>query len=277
MSERPSLSPWGKIQNYKTYYPSVYGVITEGHGGIMVSEKTADELLSPAALKCGFKERGFICFEEDCQASVVIREMLDKNLLKIPAHFTEGKEKYNETINASLIRWNPEYWEETGNTLPADVLEKRFIERLKANLTDYVNSLLERRNEPDFLNFLASSEEIAAVNGAYAYLTKEHRFELSELQYLLQFQNPLIVVSDCWPRLNEIIDAQSIMNDICGKQDALHSGEYALVNGTTENKSHAVHDKPGKPSILEQVKENQEKTKKQNVNTDITKKDNVEI
>ncbi len=109
MSERPASSPWGKIQHCNKKHPGVFEVSTAGHGGIMVNEKAAAELLSPAAVNCGFKERGFICFEEDTQTAVVIKEMLDKNLWKIPEHFKDGKEKYAEIINDSVARWNPEY------------------------------------------------------------------------------------------------------------------------------------------------------------------------
>ena len=278
MADKPSSSPWGKIQNYKTHYPGVYSVSTAGHGGIMVSEKTADELLSPAALKCGFKERGFICFEEDCQASVVIREMLDKNLWQIPAYFTEGKERYNEIINASLIRWNPEYWEETGNTLPVEALEKRLIERLEKNFSEYCGILLERnRNEPDFLNVITNSYEIAAVNDAYAYLTKGHSFEISEIEYLLKFQNPLMVVADSWPDSKDVIDGENVVYEICDKQDALHSGIYELVNGSPDGNKSTVSEKAGKPSILAQVKENQETIKNQGGKTVTAKKDTASI
>ena len=38
-------------------------------------------VLSPAAKKCGFKDKGYICYEEDAQESVVLRE-----LLGIPAY-----------------------------------------------------------------------------------------------------------------------------------------------------------------------------------------------
>ena len=45
----------------------------------MVANEVA-AVLSPAAKKCGFKDKGYICYEEDAQESVVLRELLDKKL-----------------------------------------------------------------------------------------------------------------------------------------------------------------------------------------------------
>ncbi len=39
----------------------------------MVADEAA-AILSPAAKKCGFKDKGYLCYEEDAQESVVLRE-----------------------------------------------------------------------------------------------------------------------------------------------------------------------------------------------------------
>ena len=276
MAERPSTSPWGKIQSCKTIYPGVFGVSTEGHGGIMVKADTAYEILSPAALKCGRRERGYICFEEDCDASVVIREMLDKNIWKIPAHFKGDADKYNEIINASLIQWNPEYWEARGNILPLEVLEIRLAERFQQNFTDYCEAVMGRKGEPGFLDYLKDSTEIAAMNNSFSYLKREHKYELPEVQYLLKFTNPLMVIADYWQRLSETAAPAEIMREIFDKQDALRSGKYALISGTRDNEAASADDKPEKSSLLAQVKENQEIVKNQG-GSQTAKKDAVEL
>ena len=33
---------------------------------------------TPTAKKCGFKYKGYLCFEEDSQENVALRELLDK-------------------------------------------------------------------------------------------------------------------------------------------------------------------------------------------------------
>ena len=103
----PTQSPWGKVQHCDILCPGVFMVSTEGHGGIMVS-KDMTALLSPAAKKCGEKKGGYLCFEEDCQASVVMRELMDKKLWT-PDH-TSDKAGFEKMLNDSIIRYNPDYW-----------------------------------------------------------------------------------------------------------------------------------------------------------------------
>ena len=49
------------------------------------------------------------CFEEDTQEEVVLRELLDKKLWKIPERIKD-KAAFEENINRSIKRYNPEYW-----------------------------------------------------------------------------------------------------------------------------------------------------------------------
>ena len=104
----PKLSPWGDVQHSETLCPGVFLVSTASHGGTMVA-KDMIAVLSPAAQKCGFKQNGYLCFEEDSQEDVVFRELLDKKLWAIPDRIKD-KSAYEETINNSLREWNPDYW-----------------------------------------------------------------------------------------------------------------------------------------------------------------------
>ena len=78
MFHAPKSSPWGEVQSCETLCPGVFLVSTASHGGTMVANEVA-AVLSPAAKKCGFKDKGYICYEEDAQESVVFRELLDKS------------------------------------------------------------------------------------------------------------------------------------------------------------------------------------------------------
>ena len=71
--------------------------------------KEVSAFLSLAAQKCGFKQSGYLCYEEDSQESVVLRELLDKGLWKIPERIKD-KAAFEENINQSLRRYNPAYW-----------------------------------------------------------------------------------------------------------------------------------------------------------------------
>ena len=104
----PKNSPWGKVQTCDVLCPGVFLVSTASHGGTMVS-KEVTAILSPAAKKCGFRQGGYLCFEEDTQEEVVFRELLDKRLWKIPDRIRD-KETFEENINQSLREHNPSYW-----------------------------------------------------------------------------------------------------------------------------------------------------------------------
>ena len=107
--EVPSYSPWGNIQECETLCPGVYSVSTPGHGGIMVRRELAEKIFRKEAMGCGFIEGGYLCFEEDTQEEVVLRELLDKKLWKIPERIKD-KAAFEENINRSIKRYNPEYW-----------------------------------------------------------------------------------------------------------------------------------------------------------------------
>ena len=103
----PKNSPWGEVQTCDTLSPGVFLVSTSGHGGAMVAKEAA-AFLSPAARKCGFREGGYLCFEEDSQEAIVLRELMDKGLWT-PTHTTD-KEAFEDRLNEHIREYNPDYW-----------------------------------------------------------------------------------------------------------------------------------------------------------------------
>lgn len=112
----PTFSPWGEVQTCDTLYPGVFLVSTDSHGGIMISKEAAT-FLSPAAKKCGIRQEGYLCFEEDTEENVILRELLDKQLWKIPDRI-QDKEAFEESINQSLREYNPAYWQARNRRKP---------------------------------------------------------------------------------------------------------------------------------------------------------------
>ena len=106
----PTYSPWGEIQHCKVLCPYVYSVDTASHGGIMVEVSAARSVLSEAALKCSFQEMGYYCFEEDCAATVALRELMDKKLFTAPVNDYWKPGEYEACINDSVRRYYPDYW-----------------------------------------------------------------------------------------------------------------------------------------------------------------------
>jgi hypothetical protein len=104
-----------------------------------------------------------------------------------------------------------------------DALRKQLIERLDKNLLSYFDEL--HTNQALSINEMSS--EIAAVAGAHYYMSEIHNFHTSELEYLLQFQNPLQVVGDAF-QFSGMEDYSDVMWKILDRQDALQ-GDYALM------------------------------------------------
>ena len=107
--EAPPYSPWGNVQECETLCPGVYSVSTPGHGGIMVRRELAEKVFRKEALNCGFTEGAYLCFEEDCDENIVLRELLDKKLWQIPDRIRD-RAAFEENINRALREHHPEYW-----------------------------------------------------------------------------------------------------------------------------------------------------------------------
>ena len=125
-------------------------------------------------------------------------------------------------------------------------LREELIHRLDDNFTAYLDSL---RNQ-DTETLAGTSSEIAAMAGAHYYLSEIHNFHTSELEYLLQFQNPLQVVGDAF-QISGMDDYSDVMWDIFDRQDAIQ-GDYPLmkdaaVEGKTRQES--------KRSVLDQLRD----------------------
>lgn len=96
-------------------------------------------------------------------------------------------------------------------------LRKQLVERLDENLWTYYDALRGQ-------DIPGMSSEIAAVTGAHYYLAEIHNFHTSELEYLLQFRDPLAVVANKFEAAG-MDDYSDVMWDIFDRQDALQ-GDY---------------------------------------------------
>lgn len=122
----PEYSPWGEVQHQEELCSGVFSVSTASHGGVMVHGSVAKAVLSPAARKHCFRDGSCYCFEEDCDAPVAIRELLDKGLYTAPAndYFKQGE--YERVINRSLQEYHPDYWKDR-EAAKAKQAEKRKV------------------------------------------------------------------------------------------------------------------------------------------------------
>lgn len=110
MSYEPAYSPWGLIQTRKTLCPGFFDVSTASHGGIMVAREFVAGNLSPAAQRYGFWEGGYLCFEEDSDAQIVLRELMDRGLYTAPINEYFGPGEYSKCIDDTIRVCHPDYW-----------------------------------------------------------------------------------------------------------------------------------------------------------------------
>ena len=106
----PTFSPWVEVQTCKELCRGVYSVSTAGHGGLMAHLDVADKVFSVAAQKCGFTEGRYLCFEEDCDEQVALRELMDKKLFKAPVNDQFSPGQYEKVIDSSIQAYHPDYW-----------------------------------------------------------------------------------------------------------------------------------------------------------------------
>lgn len=105
-------------------------------------------------------------------------------------------------------------------------LKDRLINRVNDNLYEfetYLYGLARRR-------LIASAGRIAAVNEAYSYLTTEYECnDECELEYLLLFKNPLMMLADEWQahRDDYGVDIEVALCRVLYSADNLD--EYALA------------------------------------------------
>ena len=123
----PEYSPWGEVQHQKELCSGVFSVSTASHGGIMVHRSVAKAVLSPAARKHCFRDGSYYCFEEDCDAPVAIRELLDKGLYTAPVNDYFKPGEYERVINRSLQEYHSDYWKarEAANAKQAEKRKER--------------------------------------------------------------------------------------------------------------------------------------------------------
>lgn len=107
--------------------------------------------------------------------------------------------------------------------------QSRLFERLDKNLCDYHEDLMGFGKQ----EIIEMAARAAAVSDVYSYITTKHDFQNGEVEYLLNFQNPLEVVTDAWePRLADLSDLGFTIRSECDRQEALR-GNYALMPGVS--------------------------------------------
>lgn len=256
MYPEPKNTPWGNVQTCKELCNGVFDVGTEHNGGIMVVISQVDSLLPPAAQECGFKENGYLCFEDGSSADVVMRELLDKKLWAMPSDIAD-KAAFEKSINEPIMLYHPAYWQDREQRLAERItpLKQQLVDRLDKNLADYHAHIMGF----DKRSIIEMADRISTVADAHTYAVEHFSFDDEDnVRYLLQFQNPLEVIADgVEQQRQDISDIGFIMWSIFDRRDA--EKDYPLM--TDPPTQPVTLEKAGKQSLLEQISENAKKLK----------------
>ena len=120
----PMYSPWGTVDHCKMLCYGAFEVQTARHGGVMILRELADEYLSKEAQAVGFIEGRYLCFEEDCDSPVAIRELIDKGLMKAPVNQYYKEGEYSATIDGVIAAWHKDYLQAVEERKAAEQKEK---------------------------------------------------------------------------------------------------------------------------------------------------------
>lgn len=117
-----------------------------------------------------------------------------------------------------------------------DDLNMKFQEKIKDDYKEYIAELMTKEKE-ELLNL---SEEISAVRQIYQALKSDVPMENHQLEYLLRFKHPLMVLHDqCLIMENDLSYAlETLINDICDKRDI--EQDYPMEGGLIELKQEGV-------------------------------------
>lgn len=172
-TQRPSSSPWGKLQSCTKLTDGVYFVSTAGHGGIMVHRNVSisGELAGKAIIHQTRSDYWY-SFEQDCDVDLVILEFrLDRGIELAPRSTTED-------ICKRLSRWHPDFLI-AKNITPDEEAHKRWQESKIADSR-------RANKDPQFIvarsYFGASRDKIIVTTADHKeYLVKAKEDKSSEL------------------------------------------------------------------------------------------------
>jgi hypothetical protein len=105
--------------------------------------------------------------------------------------------------------------------------ESELMERIEKNLADYHKSLTGFGK----LELIDMADKIAAMSDAHRYMTGHHVYDDDEIEFYLQFQNPLEVVADAWRERNSDIEDLSFTMDYVSERRDSMLIQYPLTSG----------------------------------------------
>jgi hypothetical protein len=129
-------TPWGKSDSKQTVRRGLSFVTTPSHGGFMVAKGYAYKHFSPEAIVRGKAYGGYLAYEEDCDASIVLWEAYD-TFLSLPVTEWTINVPTKESLIKSLSHWHADFLIARGVEPDADGLryfnENKQRDRMQAD------------------------------------------------------------------------------------------------------------------------------------------------
>lgn len=123
--QQPTYSPWGFIQESDLLCPGVYSVSTASHGGIMLEKEIAATAFSEQARRIGIPEGNYLCYEEDADAYVALRELMDHHIYSAPVNKYYAPGEYEPMVNRNLQILHKEYWQARQKRMAKTILPEQ--------------------------------------------------------------------------------------------------------------------------------------------------------
>ena len=134
--------------------------------------------------------------------------------------------------------------------------EEKLVVRVQENYSEFRHSLIGFGAH----ELIDMAHKIAATSDACEYMTFSHGYSSEELQFYMQFQNPLEVVADAWlERNSDISDLGFSMDNVYEHRNDLLT-RYPLINTASEPENNGVSAVPKRrASIGERLQNGREK------------------
>ncbi|OLN30085.1 hypothetical protein [Desulfosporosinus metallidurans] len=109
-------------------------------------------------------------------------------------------------------------------------LTLRFQEKITDDYNTYIDELMTKEKE----KLISQAEEISAVHQIYEALKTDVHMENRQLEYLLKFKQPLMMIHDqCLLMENDLSYAlETLINDICDRKDI--EQDYPMMDDLRE-------------------------------------------
>lgn len=117
-----------------------------------------------------------------------------------------------------------------GANAPQSDKHSELMARLDKNITNYNESLMDFGKQ----ELIDMAGKIGAMQDVHSYMTTSRGFSDEEVEFYLQFQNPLEVVADAWRDRNADLEDMSFSLDFIFERKEQLLTEYPLISNADE-------------------------------------------